>query len=135
MRIFALFAIIMIIANLPLLPDFCCFSSQVLPISHQGGVFNCIPIDDSIFYQNSSIFFFSKYCAKDILYTLNFCQCFKASIQVIFLSTNLASLISILEWSLTKFSVFEFFVSNGEKILDCKYPTLLNWVYAGIPAF
>ena len=93
----ALFSTIITIVNfLPLL-DSKCFSSQVSLISQRGSVFNCIPIDNSISRQNSSIFISPKYCVKDVPCTLSLCQCSKASIPIIFLSIDLTTLISILE--------------------------------------
>ena len=93
----ALFFTVITIVNPLLLSNSSCFSSQVLQISHQGGFFICISVDDLISQQNSSIFFSSKYCTKNILCTLSLYYCLKTSIPITFLSTDLAALISILE--------------------------------------
>lgn len=104
-------------------------------INYWGIVFHCIPIDDSISHQSRSIFSSPKYCAKDISCTLSLCYRSKASISLIFLSINLATLISILKWSLTRILALDFSMSNAKMAPHSKYLILLNQVYASIPTF
>ena len=72
-------------------------SSQPLLISQWGTIFYCIPVDNSIFWQNNFIFPSLRYVTSDILYTFNLCQRSKVSIPVTRTSTTLAALISIFE--------------------------------------
>lgn len=130
-----LFSTLISIAKPFSLSDSRCFSSGPSFISHQGYVLNSISINDSIFWQSSFIFSLSQYYAKDILYTLSLFQHFKASIPITFLSIDLAARIITWKWFLTIFFAFHISMSNAKIALDCKYPILLNCVYAGILVF
>ncbi len=123
----------MTIADLLLFSDSRRFFCLVLLINKRGRIFNCIPFDNLISRQSIFVFLLSRYCTSDIPCIFNVCQRSRVSILIILSSTNLAALISIFEWKLIIFSRLDFSVSKVEMAPDCEYPTLQNWIKAGIP--
>lgn len=111
------------------------FSSRVLFISYLSDGFTCIPIDDSISWQSISIISSATYRANNIPSICNLYKRSNVSTQFTILSTDFAALIDIFEWLLISSSTLEFSVNISEIAQDCKYLTMLNWVYVGISAF